>query len=469
MLARLVTILAFLMMCVLLALGVPLAQSVAGQRQDTMFSDRLDDAQYAAALAGDNPPDNTPTALGSQLVRYHRLYGITIALVYRDGRSTTQGGEVHAAGAALGPLQDAWSGRHSADPAMIMPWDDEPMIVAVPVVRSGDVIGAMITVSPTDRLRTDIGWSWALIGAGELVALALCLLLAYRMASWMLRPVRALDAVTHTIATGRLDARVSDATGPPELRRLGSSFNEMADNVEQAMSRQQRFASDASHQMRNPLSAMLLRLDALRLVVPDDPDDPETAGLSAEIGAVHEEGKRLTRVLDELLELARAGGRETEPEDVDLVPLAGDRVAAWKPNATAKRIELSRTGATEVRAYTDPTALGSALDAIIDNAIKYSPRGGTVEVRVDDGDDGPAISVTDQGPGLAPEEYERIGDRFWRSPRHQNVEGSGLGLSVARTLIEAAGGGLTLSPAPGQGLRATITMPRGAAQGLIER
>lgn len=466
MLARLVTILAFLMMCVLLALGFPLAYSVAGQQQETMFSDRLDDTQYAAALAGDGPPDNTPTALGSQLGRYHRLYDITIALVYRDGRSTTQGGEVRAAGAALGPLQDAWSGRHSADPAMIMPWDDEPMVVAVPVVRSGDVIGAMITVSPTDRLRTDIGWRWGLIGAGELVALFLCLLLAHRMASWMLRPVRALDAVTHTIATGRLDARVSDTTGPPELRRLGSSFNEMADNVEQAMCRQQRFASDASHQMRNPLSAMLLRLDALRLVVPDD---PETAGLGEEIGAVHEEGKRLTRVLDELLELARAGGHETDPEDVDLVPLTDERVAAWEPNAAAKRIGLDRTGAAEVRAYTDPTALGSALDAIIDNAIKYSPRGGTVEVRVDDGDDGPAISVTDQGPGLAPEEYERIGDRFWRSPRHQNVEGSGLGLSVARTLIEAAGGGLTLAPAPVQGLRATITVPRGAAQGLIER
>lgn len=460
MLARLVAVLAFLMMCVLLALGFPLAYSVAGQRQDTMFSDRLDDTQYAAALAGDSPPDNAPTALGAQLGRYHQLYGITIALVYRDGRSTTQGGEVRAEGAALGPLQAAWSGRHSADPPMIMPWDDEPMIVAVPVVRSGDVIGAMITVSPTYRLRTTIGWNWGLIGAGELAALFLCLLLAYRMASWMLRPVRALDLVTHTIATGRLDARVSDATGPPELRRLGASFNEMADNVEQAMSRQQQFASDASHQMRNPLSAMLLRLDALRLVVPDDPGN---ADLIEEIGAVHEEGKRLTRVLDELLELARAGGHEAAPEDVDLVPLTGERIAAWKPNAAEKRIELIRTGPAEVRAYTDPTALGSALDAIIDNAIKYSPRGGTVEVRVDDGDDGPAISVTDQGPGLAPEEYERIGDRFWRSPRHQNVDGSGLGLSVARTLIEAAGGALTLGPAPVQGLRATITVP-GAAR-----
>lgn len=465
MLARLVTILTFLMMCVLLALGFPLAQSVASQRQDTMFSDRLDDTQYAAALAGDSPPDNAPTALGTQLRQYHDLYGITIARVSRDGRSSSSGGEVRAEGAALGPLQDAWSGRHSANPKMIMPWQDTPMIVAVPVVRSGDVVGAMITVSPTDRLRTDVAWSWGLIGAGELVALALCLLLAYRMASWVLRPVRALDTVTHTIATGRLDARVSDTTGPPELRRLGAAFNEMADNVELAMSRQQQFASDASHQMRNPLSAMLLRLDALRLVVPGGPGNEE---LGEEIGAVHEEGKRLTRVLDELLELARAGARETEPENVDLVPLTDERMAAWKPHAADKRIELVRAGTTEVFAYTDPTALGSALDAIIDNAVKYSPRSSTVEVRVSD-DDGPAISVTDEGPGLAPEEYERIGDRFWRSPRHQNVEGSGLGLSVARTLIGAAGGTLTLSPGPGQGLRATITLPRGSAQGLMDR
>lgn len=467
MLARLVTILAFLMMCVLLALGFPLAQSVAVQKQDTVFSDRLDDTQYAAALAGDSLPDNAPTALGAQLSRYHKLYGITIALVDRDGRSTSQGGEVHAEGPALGPLRDAWSGQHSQDPSMILPWDDESMIVAVPVVRSGDVIGAMITVSPTDRLRTDIGWMWSLIGAGELIALALCLLLAHRMASWVLRPVNALDTVTHTIATGRLDARVSDDAGPPELRHLAMSFNEMADNVEQAVSRQQQFASDASHQMRNPLSAMLLRLDALRLVVPDHPANAE---LAEEICAVHEEGKRLTRVLDELLELARADGREAQPEDVDLVPLTDERLAAWKPRAVEKRISLVRTGAAAVCAYTDPTALGSALDAIIDNAIKYSPRGGTVEVRVADEDgSGPAIRVTDQGPGLDPEEYARIGDRFWRSPRHQNVEGSGLGLSVARTLIEAAGGGLALSPAPVQGLCAAVTVPRGTSQGLIDR
>lgn len=457
MLARLVTILTFLMMCVLLALGFPLASSVAGQQQDTMFSDRLDDTQYAAALAGDNPPDNAPTALSKQMIRYHNLYGITIAQVNRDGRSSNTGGEVRADGAALGPLQDAWSGRHSSNPPMIMPWQDTPMIVAVPVVRSGDVVGAMVTVSPTDQLRSDVAWRWALIGLGELVALGLCLLLAYRMASWVLRPVRALDSVTHTIAVGRLDARVSGSTGPPELRRLASSFNEMADNVEQAMSRQQQFASDASHQMRNPLSAMLLRLEALRLVVPDDPESKE---LAEEIGSVHEEGKRLTRVLDELLELARAGAREAEPELVDLVPLTDARVAAWRPRAADKRIDLDRTGTAEARAYTDPTALGSALDAIIDNAVKYSPRASTVRVRVDDGDGGLAISVTDQGPGLAPEEYERIGDRFWRSPRHQNVEGSGLGLSVARTLIQAAGGDLALSPAPERGLCATITLPR---------
>jgi signal transduction histidine kinase len=455
-LARLVTILTFLMMCVLLALGFPLARSVGGQAQDTLFSDRLDDTQYAAALAGDSPPDDSPSALSTQMVRYHDLYGITIAEVGRDGRSSSAGGEIRAEGPVLGPLRDAWSGRHSSNPAMIMPWQNDPMIVAVPVVRSGDVVGAMVTVSPTDRLRTGVAWIWALIGLGELLALGLCLLLAHRMASWVLRPVRALDAVTHTIAVGRLDARVSATAGPPELRRLATSFNEMADHMEQAMHRQEQFASDASHQMRNPLSAMLLRLESVRLVVPPDSDEE----LTGEITAVHEEGKRLTRVLDELLELARAGGREAEPEDVDLVPLADDRVKAWRPRAADRRIALERTGIGVARAYTDPTALGSALDALIDNALKYSPKGGAVDVYVGDADGSLVIQVTDQGPGLAPEEYSRIGDRFWRSPRHQNVAGSGLGLAVARTLIQAAGGTLTLSPAPDHGLRAAISVPR---------
>ena len=457
MLARLVTILAFLMMCVLLALGFPLARSVAVQRQDAVFSDRLDDTQYAAAVAGDSPPRGAPTALSRQLTRYHRLYGITIAEVTRDGRSSRAGGEVRAGGAALGPLQDAWSGRHSGNPAMIMPWDDAPLIVAVPVVRSGDVVGAMITVSPTDRLRADVAWRWALIGLGELVALGVCLLLAYRMASWVLRPVRALDAGAHTIATGRLDARVPATAGPPELRRLATSFNDMADHVERSMDRQRRFASDASHQMRNPLSAMLLRIEGLRLVLPPGAHDD----LEEEITAVHDEGRRLTRVLDELLELATAGARQGEPSGVDLVTLAEDRVRCWAPTAAGRRIKLTRTGADTRPAYTDPTALSSALDAIIDNALKYAPKGGAVEVAVVDDGDGPAIRVTDDGPGLAPEEYARIGDRFWRSPRHRDVEGSGLGLAVARALVTAAGGTLTLAPAPGRGLRATIAVPSG--------
>lgn len=456
MLARLVTILTFLMMCVLLALGFPLGRSVAGQRQDTLFSDRLDDTQYAAALAGDSPPANSPAALSRQMIQYHDLYGITIAEVGRDGRSSSAGGEIRAEGPVLGPLQAAWSGRHSSNPPMIMPWQSDPMIVAVPVVRSGDVVGAMVTVSPTDRLRSDIAWSWGLIGLGELLALGLCLLLAHRMASWVLRPVRALDTVTHTIAVGRLDARVSATAGPPELRRLATSFNEMADHVEQTMSRQEQFASDASHQMRNPLSAMLLRLESLRLVVPPDADKD----LTDEITAVHEEGKRLTRVLDELLELARAGGREAELEDTDLGPLADERIKAWRPRAADRRITLDRTGTAQAFAYTDPTALGSAMDALIDNAIKYAPKGSTVDVYVGDADGDLVVRVTDQGPGLAPEEYSRVGDRFWRSPRHQNVAGSGLGLAVARTLIQAAGGTLTLSPAPVQGLRATISVTR---------
>lgn len=116
---------------------------------------------------------------------------------------------------------------------------------------------------------------------------------------------------------------------------------------------------------------------------------------------------------------------------------------------------------------------GSALDAVIDNALKFTPAGGVVTVVVTATAERIAVAVSDTGPGLTEEEAERIGDRFWRSPRHQNVDGSGLGLSIARTLLAANGGTLTFGPrAPGGagagdgtggaegGLTVTLSVPR---------
>lgn len=116
-------------------------------------------------------------------------------------------------------------------------------------------------------------------------------------------------------------------------------------------------------------------------------------------------------------------------------------------------------------AWADPIALSSALDAIIDNALKFTPADEEVVVTVASGRDDVTIVVADRGPGLTAQEMERIGDRFWRSTQHQNIKGSGLGLSISHALLAACGGSLGYTAHEPHGLRVTVSVPRSGPQG----
>ncbi|NEC93346.1 histidine kinase dimerization/phospho-acceptor domain-containing protein, partial [Streptomyces sp. SID12501] len=139
---------------------------------------------------------------------------------------------------------------------------------------------------------------------------------ALRLTSWVLKPVQTLDAAAHGIATGRMNSRVAASGGPPELQRLARSFNEMADNVEEVLEQQRAFVADASHQLRNPLAALLLRIELLALELPEG---------NEEIASVRTEGKRLTQVLDDLLDLALAEHASAEISLTDIGALTSER------------------------------------------------------------------------------------------------------------------------------------------------
>jgi len=240
------------------------------------------------------------------------------------------------------------------------------------------------------------------------------------------------------------------ASGPPELRRLARSFNEMADNVEDVLEQQRAFVADASHQLRNPLAALLLRIELLAFELPEG---------NEEIASVQAEGKRLAQVLDDLLDLALAEHTAADLRLTDVGALAAERVAAWAPTAEAKGVRLVGSCPTTT-AWADPVALSSALDAVIDNAVKFTPEDESVEVTVTSVGAMSTIEVADHGPGLTDEEIARIGDRFWRSGRHQNIKGSGLGLSISRALLSAGGGTISYGHHEPRGLRVTVTVPR---------
>lgn len=453
---------------VLLALGFPLAGSVAAREQQRVVVDRIDDtARFAAlaqfvtagpAAAATAEDDERLSTLKAELRRYRALYGIRAGVFYRNGSPMAQapdGWRLPKDGDGAEAFEEALQGRRSHDPDQVWPWQRGRLTVASPVVRDGDVVAVVVTDSPTGQMRSRTLHGWLLIGAGEAAAMLLAVGAAFRLTGWVLRPVRILDTATHDIATGRLQSRVAAASGPPELRRLARSFNEMADNVEEVLEQQRAFVADASHQLRNPLSALLLRIELLALELPDGHE---------EIASVRTEGKRLAQVLDDLLDLALAEHSTTDLKLTDIAELAADRVDAWLRVAEREGVRLSYEGPSAVAGWADPVALSSALDAVVDNALKFTPAGADVQVSARPDGDTVAIVVADGGPGLTEEELARIGDRFWRSSRHQNINGSGLGLSISRALLAAGGASLAYASNEPCGLRVTITVPRTGPQ-----
>ncbi|MFD3551488.1 ATP-binding protein [Streptomyces goshikiensis] len=462
--ARLLPLLVILMAGVLVALGFPLAVALAAGQQQRVVVDRIDDSARFAALAqfvidaessGSSGADGRRQTLQLELARYQELYGIRVGIFYRDDNAMARSPgwwQLPSSGEGKQAFQQALAGRRSHDPAQVWPWETHgKLLVASPVVLDGDVVAVVATESPTDQMRGRILQGWLLISAGLAAAMLLAFGAALRLTTWVLKPVQTLDAAAHGIATGRMNSRVAAAGGPPELRSLARSFNEMADNVEEVLEQQRAFVADASHQLRNPLAALLLRIELLALELPEG---------NEEIASVRTEGKRLAQVLDDLLGLALAEHASAEISLTDIGALTTERVAAWRPFAEEKGVRLTETGRAAVTGWADPIALSSALDAVIDNALKFTPEGEEVEVSVSGEGRSVLVVVADRGPGLTEEELQRVGDRFWRSGRHQNIKGSGLGLSISRALLAAGGGSLSYEKNPPHGLRVTVTVPR---------
>ncbi|PLW73840.1 histidine kinase, partial [Streptomyces sp. DJ] len=348
---RLLAILLSLMAGVLLALGFPLAASLAAAQQQKVVVDRMDDAARFAAVAQfvtartaeAAPPgldeEGKRATLASELRRYEELYRIRAGVFHRDRAPMA----VAPAGWRLPgdeetdrAFEEALDGRRSHDPPQAWPWRDRRLVVASPIVRDGDVVAVVLTDSPTDGLRSRILHDWLVLGAGEAAAMLVAVLAAVRLTGWVLRPVRLLDAVTHDIATGRLKSRVAPAGGPPELRRLAGSFNEMADHLQDVLEQQRAFVADASHQLRNPLAALMLRIEVLGYSLPGEH--------RAELASVKEEGRRLARVLDDLLGLALAEHAEPDLKITDIAELAAERVAAWQAAAGRQEVALAYDG-----------------------------------------------------------------------------------------------------------------------------
>ncbi|MDX3188949.1 HAMP domain-containing sensor histidine kinase [Streptomyces sp. MN03-5084-2B] len=441
-------------------LGIPLARSIAAGAQQDLFLDRLTDTARFASLAQRPLLDNKSSLIEPDLIRYNEVYGVRAAVVDQDGRlfASSVGPWTDLKDERMsGPVNEALAGRRSQPAGVLMPWDSTPLVLAEPVLADGEVHGAVLTVSDTGAERAAVLWWWLLLAAGGILAFTLALAVAVPVVRWILRPVQRLDdatgALVASVIGGREAEPVGESGGPPELRQLGRSFDRMASSVSGALAAQRAFVADASHQLRNPLTALKIRLGNLEGHVDDEP-------AAADLEAARVDAGRLHQILDGLLSMARAEASGGELDPVALDEAVAERVADWSVVGEARDVRLVvETAGDGARVCMPPRGAETILDALLDNALKFTASGTEILVAVSREGDRVRLSVRDHGPGLRPDELDRALDRFWRSPAHQNVPGSGLGLAIVSEIVAHSDGELELDLPEGGGLRISMVFP----------
>ena len=329
--------------------------------------------------------------------------------------------------------------------------DTELLFVAVPVVSGGELRGAIRVTYPASFVRERIVRTWLVLAGVGLIVLAFVAVLSMRVARSVTDPVRRLERAASALGEGRLSARAPMPRGPEELRVLTREFNDTAAKLERLVDAQRAFVADASHQLRTPLAALRLRLEIL---------EGEVKGRAKEdIEGALAEVHRLSRLVNGLLELARAEHRAAAPGPVDIARVVDDRVVAWGPLAEERRVSLVADVPAGTVALATVGSMEQVLDNLVANALDASPEGSTVVVQAASADGWVEVHVVDQGPGMPPERRATAFDRFWRAPdAEKRIGGFGIGLAIVRQLVVSDGGRVALREASGGGLDAVVQL-----------
>jgi signal transduction histidine kinase len=302
--------------------------------------------------------------------------------------------------------------------------------------------------------------------SGLLVALAAALVVggagSALLAHLSLGPLRRVAADVEAIGAASLDRRVRTAGLDPELRRVAGAFNDLLSRLEGAMERQRALVSRASHALRTPVATILTRAEvALRR----DRDAAAYRGALEDVAAAAREASALVAHLLTLSRLDERRGALAR-EEVLLAPLAAEIVRLLAPRAAEAGVALEAEVPEDLVMSADPAALRELLEALLDNAVHYTPRGGRAGVRAAPAPAGPALVVWDTGPGIPPEERARAFERFHRGAAAvaAGKPGSGLGLAIVRAIADAHGATVALADRAGGGLEVTVAFPAGAAR-----
>jgi signal transduction histidine kinase len=284
-----------------------------------------------------------------------------------------------------------------------------------------------------------------------LLAIALTLLAGFALFFLLTRRLSALAQAVKAFQRGQLDRRVA-ARGRDELGALGRSFNEMAASIQAGLAARRDMVANISHDLRSPLASIRGNLETLLLKERELPPAERRAFLEAALRSVD----GFHRLVEELFELARLESGQARPRPESFPPgeLVQDVVLKLRPRAEAAGVRLTAELPAELPpAHGELGLIERLLTNLIENALRFTPAGGTVKVSLSAEGGGTRVSVSDTGSGIAPEDLPHIFERFYRADRSRPAGGAGLGLAIARQIAELHGSRLEVQSSPGRGSR----------------
>lgn len=413
-----------------------------------------------AQLASDAAEDNNTAQLQREMDRYSELYGEGI-LIRSQGQTIRSGNLRPDQPEVSDALNRASLNLSDTTVSPIRAFGMGTDMISRSFGTASQVLGEVVMEVNLDAARQKLRERWLVVGVAALALGALLLLAASRITGWVLRPVHRLSQAVHELETTGTTSQLPEA-GPPELRELSRSFTAMAGTVTESMEAQRRLIADTSHQLRNPVGALRLRIDLLQLALRSEREKAEAAGVVAEL-------ERVEEMLDGVLKLAAAEHRASEGAAraesatehkrlavIDPFPVVQGEVERAAPAARQSGSQLIlETPSSESQIVCDPDELAQMVGELLTNAIKYAP-GGTVAVATQRTQEGTAVVISDDGPGLPADQRAASTTRFWRAPQHSKIPGNGLGMTIVERLAQANDGRLVLAAREPHGLTARL-------------
>ncbi len=303
-----------------------------------------------------------------------------------------------------------------------------------------------VPLSGVNHQLGELGLTLLLVALGGVIIAAL---LGFVVARTALRPLNSVtDAVEALAETTDMSLRLEEGRAD-ELGRLRSAFNQLFTALERSDDQQRQLVLDASHELRTPLTSLRTNTEIMRQIDAIDPETREQiiADMLTQIG-------ELTTLIRDLTELARGESQVAPATVFRLDELVDDLIAIDATHGRTRSIEItSELSPCTVRSHRD--RLARAIGNLLDNAIKWSPEGGTVHVSLAAG----VITVADQGPGIDPEDMPKIFDRFYRAPAARSLPGSGLGLAIVAQVAREEGGSVAVAAGDGGGTLMRLEIP----------